>query len=85
MKTFTNKKIEDNLSKIDNLNFAVVLKNGELYIHQNGQAMLESVYNDKDGYCDVTEYVQDYINNQYNKKDTARMIREAAENFYTDI
>ena len=44
--------------------------------------MLECVYNNKDGYCDVTEYVQDYINNQYNKKDTARMIREASEIFY---
>lgn len=82
MKTFTNKKIEDNLSKVDNLNFAVVLKNGELYIHQHGQMMLESVYNNKDSYCDVTEHVQDYINNQYNKKDTARIIREVAEIFY---
>lgn len=82
MKKFTNKKIYERLEKVENLNFALVLENGELYIHRKGQAMLQDVYEDKDRFCDVTDYIRDYNQGEYNKNDTARMIREAAETFY---
>lgn len=81
-KTFTIKKIEETLRKVDRLNLAVVLPDGRLYIHCHGQAMLQSVYDNSEKYCDVTEYVEEYINGEYNKKDTARMIKESAELFY---
>ncbi len=82
MKKFTNKKIEETLYKPENLNFAVVLDDGELYIHCHGQVMLERVYNSRNSFCDVTEYIRDYVNSEYSKRDIARMIREAAESFY---
>lgn len=85
MKTFTNKKIEGNLRKVTGLNFAVVMPDGELYIHCHGQMMPESVYKNKEAYCDVTDYLCDYMNGEYNKRDTARMMRESAEIFYEEM
>lgn len=81
-KTFTNKKIEETLRKVDRLNLAVILPDGRLYIHCRGEAMLQPVYNDREKFCDVTSYVEEYINGEYDKKNTARMIKESAELFY---
>lgn len=82
-KTFTNKKIEEGLYKPSGLNFAIVKPDGELYIHCHGQMMLQSVYEDKSKFCDVTDYIEDWISGADNKINTIRNIREAAEIFYS--
>ncbi len=82
MKIFTNKKINEGLYKPEKLNFAVVLKNGELYIHEHGQSMLECVYNHEYDMCDVTDCVRDYVLRIEDRKGTVRLIRETAEDFY---
>lgn len=83
-KTFTNKKIEEGLYKPTKMNFAVVLDDGTLYIHEHGQIMCADVYHNRDAFCDVSNYVSYYASRMYNKRDTARMIREAAENYYAE-
>lgn len=67
------------------LNFAVVLPYGDLYIHCHGEAMIESVFKNKDKYYDVTEYIESYICGADDKLNTARNIKEGAENFYNNI
>lgn len=80
---FTNKKIFENLERVENLDYALVLPDGDLYIHCHGEGTLQKVYDEgRDSFCDVTEYVRDYSNSEYSKRDTARMIRESAEIFY---
>lgn len=83
-KTFTIKKIGEQLRKVNNLNLAVVLPDGNLYIHCHGQAMLQSVYNNREKYCDVTAYIEEYIYGSFNKRYIARIIKEHAELFYLE-
>lgn len=82
MKTFTNKKIEEGLYKPENMNFAIVKPDGELYILQHGQMMIQSVYENKGSFCDVTCYIEDWISGADTKRNTVRNIRQAAEIFY---
>lgn len=82
MKTFTNKKIEEGLYKAENMNFAIVKPDGELYIHCHGQMMIQSVYENKGSFCDVTGYIEDWISGADTKRNTVRNIRQAAEIFY---
>ena len=84
MKTFTIKKIEENLRKPSRLNFAVVFPDGELYIHEHGQGILECVYNNRFAYCDVTSYVREWMSGADSKRNTARNIKEEAELFYEE-
>lgn len=82
-KTFTNKKIEEGIYKPENMNFAIVKPDGELYIHQHGQMMLQSVYENKEKFCDVTGYIEDWLFGGDTKRNTVRNIRQAAEIFYS--
>lgn len=84
MKKFTNKKIKNAFKDMPSApDYAAVLEDGTLYIHNRGEAILQSVYERREQYCDVTEYVNSYLVGENNKENTVQMIREAAEIFYS--
>lgn len=79
---FTIKGISEQLEKISGADKVYIFENGVLFIHKPGGMVPQSIYSDSSSACDVTDIYQDWLSGAESKENTARLIKEAAEEFY---
>lgn len=78
---FTIKGINEQMRKVENYHKVYVLEDGTLFI-QDSATIPQSVYDDPLSVCDVTDIYNDWVSGFDGKRNVARQIKEAAEEFY---